>query len=216
MAGYDKGSAFKLKLEGADKIKKMLEGLPPEVQKSLARRAGMRAMKPLRRAAQQKLQSYAGKMKNTAKLASMVITYMDTVQKDGSVITGPRRTGRVKFWFAHFIEFGVKGIGRFTGRRKKNNVTVKIIRRRRKKTGELRTEYNVYDKPGSFTVQKGGVDAAFTRTKLIGRVRYRKDQPALPFMRPAYESTKGQIINEYASELRKVVVEYWKKQASDK
>lgn len=210
MAGYGNKSNIHFKLEGADKIKAMVKDLPAEVRNKVIRTAGIRAMKPLREAARQNIQKYAGRMKNTAKLASMIVSFADTTQKDGSVVTGPKRTGKNKFWFAHFIEFGVKGIGRFTGRRKKKGVTIKIVRKRKSK----QNEYLVYDKPGSYTVQQGGVKAAFNKTKLVGRVRYRKDQPAMPFMEPAFASTKGRMISEYATELRTAVIQYWKKKGS--
>lgn len=182
MPGFGSGGDIRLKLEGAQNIRTMLDDLPEEVRSKIARQAGLLAMKPLRDAARENIKGYSGRMKHTGKLANMVITYADSQQKDGSVITGPARSRSKDFWFAHFIEFGVKGIGRFSGKRKSNKAV--------KKT------------------KKGA--------RLIGRVRYRADQPAMPFMKPAYESTKSQIIDTYASCLRQKIIAFWKKQAKGK
>jgi HK97 gp10 family phage protein len=54
-------------------------------------------------------------------------------------------------WYAHFVEFGVSGVGRF---------------------------------------------------KKAGRVRYRADQPARPFMRPAFDETKHLVLENIKESFR--------------
>jgi HK97 gp10 family phage protein len=98
--------------------------------------------------------------------------------KDGATIAvGPKRkndklvylsgdlamfaagTGRNP-WFAHFIEFGTSGIGRF---------------------------------------------------KKKGRTRYREDQPARPFMRPAFEETKEEMMENFKTSVWESITKYLNK-----
>jgi len=147
MAGIDRNTAGSIDLQGYDEVMKRLSGLEQNVNRRLAYQALRKASRILILAARQKIQSYS---KTVAK--SIAINYQSRHQV--LVAVGPKKTKARDPWYAHFIEFGTSGIGRF---------------------------------------------------KRKGRVRYRADQPARPFMRPAYDETQEQILEDFGTSVMEVI-----------
>jgi len=147
MAGIDRNTAGSIDLQGYDEVMKRLSGLERNVNRRLAYQALRKASRILILAARQKIQSYS---KTVAK--SIAINYQSRHQV--LVAVGPKKTKARDPWYAHFIEFGTSGIGRF---------------------------------------------------KRKGRVRYRADQPARPFMRPAYDETQEQILEDFGTSVMEVI-----------
>jgi len=153
MAGSDRKVAGSIELQGYEEVMKRLSGLEYKVNRRLAFQALRKASRILIVAARQKIQSYS---KTVAK--SIAINYQSRHQVLVSV--GPKKTKTRDPWYAHFIEFGVSGIGRFKGK---------------------------------------------------GKQRYRADQPARPFMRPAYDETHQQIIDDFGKSVMEVIDKYTEK-----
>jgi len=153
MAGIDRNTAGSIDLQGYDEVMKRLSGLEQNVNRRLAYQALRKASRILILAARQKIQSYS---KTVAK--SIAINYQSRHQV--LVAVGPKKTKARDPWYAHFIEFGTSGIGRF---------------------------------------------------KRKGRVRYRADQPARPFMRPAYDETQEQILEDFGKSVMEVIDKYVQK-----
>jgi len=153
MAGIDRNTAGSIDLQGYDEVMKRLSGLERNVNRRLAYQALRKASRILILAARQKIQSYS---KTVAK--SIAINYQSRHQV--LVAVGPKKTKARDPWYAHFIEFGTSGIGRF---------------------------------------------------KRKGRVRYRADQPARPFMRPAYDETQEQILEDFGKSVMEVIDKYVQK-----
>lgn len=165
--------AQSIQLDGFKELEKVLEGLSSKSYAKSIVKAGLRkASKPLIKSARNKVMSYSPTVGK-----SITINYQS---RDGATIgIGPKKkngqvimldsetafvVGTKDPWFAHYIEFGVSGIGRF--RRNKNT--------------------------------KG----------LSGTRRYRADQPARPFMRPAFDETKEEIQKTFAQSIWESIEKY--------
>jgi len=147
MAQIERNTAGNIELQGYEQVMQRLDGLERNVNRKLAYQALRKASRILILAARQKIQSYS---KTVAK--SIAINYQSRHQV--LVAVGPKKTKARDPWYAHFIEFGTSGIGRF---------------------------------------------------KRKGRVRYRADQPARPFMRPAYDETQEQILEDFGTSVMEVI-----------
>jgi HK97 gp10 family phage protein len=165
--------AESIRLDGFKELEKTLEGLSGKTfAKGIVKSGLRRAAKPLIRSARNKVMGYS---KTIGK--SIMINYQS---RDGATIAiGPKRKngqiiamdGDMAFiaggrdpWFAHYVEFGVSGIGKF---RKKRNA-------------------------------KG----------ISGTRRYRADQPARPFMRPAFEETKEEMMQNFEKSIWESIEKY--------
>jgi len=165
--------AQSIQLDGFKELEKVLEGLSSKSYAKSIVKAGLRkASKPLIKSARSKVMGYSKTVGQ-----SITINYQS---RDGATIgIGPKKKngqvvamdGDTAFvvgvkdpWFAHYIEFGVSGIGKF--RKKKNT--------------------------------KG----------LSGTRRYRADQPARPFMRPAFDETQAEIQQTFAKSIWESIEKY--------
>ena len=160
-----------IRLDGFAELEETLTGLSNATfAKSIVRASLRKAAKPLIQSARAKVMGYSPTVGK-----SITVNYES---KDGATIAiGPKRkndklvylsgdlamfaagTGRNP-WFAHFIEFGTSGIGRF---------------------------------------------------KKKGRTRYREDQPARPFMRPAFEETKEEMMENFKTSVWESITKYLNK-----
>jgi len=147
MASTDRKPAGSIELDGLEEVMKRLDGLEQKVSRKLAYQALRKASKILINAARQKVMQYS---KTIGK--SITVNYKSRQRVLISV--GPKKTKARDPWYAHFIEFGVSGIGRFKGK---------------------------------------------------GRRRYRADQPARPYMRPAFDETQKQIIDDFGKSVMEVI-----------
>lgn len=169
-----------VKLQGVDELYQLLGGLADEaVSKKVVRSALRRSVRPVIMSARSKVINYS---KTVGK--SITINY---TSRDGRTIgVGPKKSGRAidlgggeydlsgirDPWFAHYIEFGTSGIGRF-----------KTPDPKRKKRSRFSQTFR----------------------------RYRADQPARPFLRPAFEETKQQVTDEFGQNLFKSIDNYIKR-----
>lgn len=131
-----------VELQGFDELEKLLGGLATEaVNKKVVRSALRKAARPVIMAARRKVMNYS---KTVGK--SITINYQS---RTGDTIgVGPKKSGKAVDlgggeydisgikdpWFAHFIEFGTSGIGRFKTldpKRKKRSRFAQTIRRYR-------------------------------------------------------------------------------------
>jgi len=165
-----------IRLDGIKELEKVLEGLSSKPYAKSIIKSGLRkASKPLIKSARSKVMAYSKTVGQ-----SITINYQS---RDGATIgIGPKRkngkviaiegdtafvVGAKDPWFAHYIEFGVSGIGRF-----------------RKKKGAK----------------------AFSGTR-----RYRADQPARPFMRPAFDETKEEIMQNFEKSIWETIEKFVEK-----
>jgi len=152
-----------LQLIGDKELRKILEKLPEKVDVRLLNAAGRRAAKPLVRSARRKAPSKTGNLRKSigtrARRAENGVS---------TIVIGPRTGKRQKFdgWYAHFVEFGTRGIVRYNTKHRK----------------------------------KGQ--------------RYKPDNKAKPFMRPAYDQEKANMMKEYEKEVAFVTQKYLDKQAA--
>jgi len=168
-----------IKLEGEAELQKLLTGLGEEVNnKSVIKSALRRAAKPLIHAARKNVE---GTSVTVAK--SIDVNY--TNREGDTIGVGPIRKlkknpitgGKIILrdpWYAHFIEWGVSGVGRFKGTR------------------------------SSWTGKRGDVRSARPEQ----RRRYRADQPARPFMRPAYAQTAHLIAEDFGKAMKEALDKY--------
>lgn len=102
----------RVRLEGGMDLQKTLEQLPGKVNRKLLIAAGRKAGRILVKVARRKAPRKTGNLRKS-------IGIRTGKRKDtASVLVGPRLKGKYKGWYAHFVEFGVSGIGRFKKRRK--------------------------------------------------------------------------------------------------
>jgi len=175
--------AQSIQLDGFKELEKVLEGLSSKAAaKGMVKSGLRRAAKPLIKAARDKVMSYSPTVGK-----SITVNYQS---RDGATIgIGPKsKRGQtiaviedssfvinVKDpWYAHFIEFGVSGIGRFKGTR------------------------------SYWLGKRGDVRSA----KPQQRRRYRPDQPARPFMRPAFDETKEEMIKNFEKSIWESIEKY--------
>ena len=178
--------ATSIKLDGFAELEKVLEGLSTKAYaKGMVKSGLRRAAKPLIKAARDKVMNYSPTVGK-----SITVNYQS---RDGDTIgVGPKRKrgqtiaviedssfvlGVKDPWYAHFIEFGVSGIGRFKGRK-----TYWLG-----KSGKVRS------------------------AKPLERRRYRADQPARPFMRPAFEETREEMIQNFEKSIWESIEKYVEK-----
>jgi HK97 gp10 family phage protein len=151
-----------IRLEGYDQLMDMLDTLPSKVSKKEIIKGLRKASTPIIRDARSRIKGYSKTL-----AASISVNYVSKVS--GLIMVGPRRKfHRVEGerqlkhdpWFAHFVEFGTSGVGKFKNK---------------------------------------------------GRARYRADQPARPFMRPAYDAKKDEALGRFADHLRPIITEHMRK-----
>ena len=172
--------AQSIKLDGFAELEKVIEGLSSKsFAKSIVKSGLRRAAKPLIKSARDKVMGYSQTVGK-----SITINYQS---RDGATIgVGPKKKGGQVVamdgdtafivgtrdpWFAHYIEFGVSGVGKF---------------RKRKNT-------------------KG----------LSGTRRYRDDQAARPFMRPAFDETSEEMVRNFQNEIWESLDKYISKQSKN-
>lgn len=162
-----------IKIDGFAELEKTLGELSdPKFAKAMVKSALRRAAKPLIKSARDKVMGYSQTVGK-----SITVNYQS---KDGATIgIGPKRKAdRVAYsdadaswliagsgrdpWFAHFIEFGVSGVGRFKTAKGKGS----------------------------------------------SKRRYRSDQPARPFMRPAFDETKEEVMSNFGSSIMESLEKY--------
>jgi HK97 gp10 family phage protein len=172
-----------IRLDGFEELSKMIEGLSDVASKAVVKSALRAAVKPIIKSARSKVRSYSKTVAD-----SININY---ISKDGSTIgVGPKKKGFVienadgtfdlsnikDPWFAHFIEYGTSGVGRFKGKR------------------------------SYWLGSRGDVRSG----RPIEKRTYRPDQPARPFMRPAFEENREKILEEFSETVKKALDKYLK------
>lgn len=152
-----------LQLIGDKELRKILEKLPGKVDVRLLKAAARRAAKPLVKSARRKAPSKTGNLRK-----SIGTIGLRSHNGAAAVFVGPRSGRRNKYdgWYAHFVEFGSRGVVRYNTKHRK----------------------------------KGQ--------------RYKSDNKAKPFMRPAYDQEKGNMMKEYEKHVGFVTQKYLDKQAS--
>jgi HK97 gp10 family phage protein len=160
-----------IKIDGYNELSKLIDGLSASQSKSVVRSALRKASRPIILAARDKVGNYSKTL-----ASSITVNYQS---REGDTIgIGPKKKGRVidkgdgvidatnvkDPWFAHFVEFGVSGVGRF---------------------------------------------------KKIGKKRYRADQPARPFMRPAFDEKKQEVVDNMAESFRIALQNFLKRKAKN-
>lgn len=153
MAEIDRKIAGSIELQGYEEVMKRLDGLERNVNRRLAYQALRKASRILILSARRKVQDYSKKVSK-----SISINYQS--RERVLIAVGPKRSKKNDPWFAHFIEWGVSGVGRF---------------------------------------------------KRKGRKRYRADLPARPFMRPAFDETQEQILQDFGKSVMAVIDKYVEK-----
>ena len=144
-------------IEGEDAVRKILDDLGNRVDRRLALKALRKAARPLILSARSKVMDYS-------RTVGKSITINYTSRDSATIAVGPKKKmlkgGLRDPWYAHFIEFGVSGVGRFKG---------------------------------------------------SGKKRYRADQPARPFMRPAYDETRIKVVDEFGRNIVEVINKHTQK-----
>lgn len=106
MANIDRSTAGAIELEGVSELVNTFDSLERKVNRQLAFKAMRKAARILIAAARAKVQGYS-------KLVAKSITINYTSRHEAIVGIGPKKTKKRDPWFAHFIEFGTSGVGRF-------------------------------------------------------------------------------------------------------
>lgn len=142
-----------IKLEGLAAIEFALENTPKQLHRNVWRKILRRAARPVIEASRRRVMAYSSTVARS-------ITINKWNSDNMGVLVGPKRSKKRDPWYAHFVEFGVSGIGRF---------------------------------------------------KKKGKVRYRPDQPARPFMRPAFDETKDVVQDVISTDVANIVADFWLK-----
>jgi|GEM_PF-3458640 len=191
--------ASQVRIQGIKEFDDILMQLPIQVQKKIIIPALIAAGMPIRDAARRRASSIS---KTLAAGIGTIRKLPRNAMATGPVVgIGPRAGKKYKndAWFAPFIEWGTSGIGRFVTKGKKS-----------KSIGKNVSEA----KPDSrFTYTKGGSTDIFKFmfSHFAGSQRYRKDQSAHPFMRPAIDEALGQTKSVLVKELNKSMDAFVKK-----
>jgi hypothetical protein len=101
------------------------------------------------------------------------------------------RNGFITHYRARWKEFGVEGVGNFRKKLRKKNIADK-----------RNQALNITDEKGKI------FRMIFSRMK--GLRRYRKDQPAQPFFRPAFDRNKAGILANFEKEIGDVAEKFLK------
>lgn len=159
-----------IKIDGYNELSKLIDGLSASQSKSVVRSALRMASRPIIVSARDKVKGYSKTL-----ASSITVNYQsregDTIgigpkKKNQATISGDGIIGATNKrdpWFAHFVEFGVSGVGRF---------------------------------------------------KRAGKKRYRADQPARPFMRPAFDEKKQEVVENMAQSFRVALQNFLKRQGA--
>jgi len=162
-----------IRIKGFEEAVKLVEHLPNALQKKVLVQIMKKAAMPVVMTARSMARG------SSKRVAKSIKAWEPKGKTDPVVFVGPKftRKGETDPWFAHIIEGGAKGEGRFTAKKSgwKNKATddKKIFR--------------------------------FINAKRKGRQRYRSDQPGRPFMEPAVESHRERITNLFADDLNALI-----------
>lgn len=158
-----------VRIEGYEEAVKMLEHLPDKLQRRVLIRIMRQAAKPVVLTARTNVRSRSNRV------AKSIKAWEPRGKSDAVLFVGPKKTSnRDKDpWFAHIIEGGAKGVGRFTV--KKNAY---------KNAGDDR--HKIF---------------RFINAKRKGQQRYRKNQTAFPFMQPAVDQNRESVRSIFTKDI---------------
>jgi len=164
---------LKIKLENYDKAVELLDVLPDRLQRKVLIKMLRKSAKPVVSAAR----SMASPI--SKRVAKSIKAFEPKRKSDAVLFVGPKRSSNrdADPWFAHMIEGGAKGEGRFTVKKTK-----------------LRSHLN-----------DGKQIFRFINAKRKGLQRYRSDQPARPFMAPAVDSQRDNANSIFVNDLNSIL-----------
>lgn len=130
------------------------------------------------------VKSARAKVRSVSNSVAKTIGTWKSKSYNGVWITGPRKDRKMyrdQNWFAHFIEYGTSG----------------IKQKKTKRSGRFRR---------GISSEYAGYVASKKKDE-----RYRPDQPARPFMRPAWAETQAQITRDILKDAEKAVYRDFKR-----
>jgi HK97 gp10 family phage protein len=163
----------KVEIKGFAEAVKMLEHLDDKLQRRVLLRVMRNAAKPV-------ISSAKSFVNSRSKRVAKSIKAFEPKDKTNPVLfVGPKfsKNREADPWFAHFIEFGAKGEGRFV----------------RKQSSWRNTQDD------RFKIFR------FINAKRKGKQRYRADQTAYPFMEPAVNQNIKQVSDLFVNDIDNLI-----------
>ncbi len=172
-----------VRIQGNEEAIKMMRELADKDQKKVIIRVQRKAARPVIRAARSIVSTHS---QTVAKSIKAFIPRGGRRRENPILFVGPKRSRNrdADPWYAHIIEGGAKGVGRFSA---SGSYGARSVR-------AADSENDIF---------------RFINSRRSGRERYRKDQQPKPFMEPAVNQNLEQVrqvmINDMAEHINKEV-----------